>query len=831
MRRDSKSRGNTSHRHIAAKLAPVIAAAAIGIAVSAAASFFVSLWDDRIAKLEFQAVAENHFMVLQDGINKYLSNLIALRALFESSDHAVSRSEFEAFAERLIHDQPGIQSVSWAPRVTRNERVAIELAAAGDGIPDYCIRAVRPDNNLTVSPDRDEYFPILFSTERPRTSPVYGIDLASEPMRRGTVERARDNGGFATSANFELHSGAGNRHGFFVLLPVYARDLPHETIGDRRRNLIGLVQGAFQIEIMTKTILNATTKPRGLDLYFFSDTPVPANELSTYLHASRLGNGSARPKSMAMLTAGLYAARELKVGDTPWTVAAAPAAGVPINSDHDRAWIVLAAGLIISGLAVSYLCDSARRARRLEIANRKISLLAHTDPLTGLANRREFLERLETAFAAARRDNNPFAVLYADLDYFKDVNDTLGHPLGDLLLRQAAERISSVVRQTDLVARFGGDEFAVLQTDVADLAAAGTLAERVGKMLTAPYLLAGNEVHITASVGVARYSPDLADAEAIMMQADLALYRAKTDGRNCYRFHSDGLDREVHERVKLAQDLRHAIERGEFELYYQPQVELASGRIVGLEALLRWNHPSRGLLMPALFIPAAERTGLILELGTWAFEQVCRQLKLWQEMAIAPQVVAVNVSAIQFKAPRDLEGAIAGSLARWRVAPSNVELELTETVLMEVSRQHNEVLERLRELGIKLAIDDFGTGYSSLNYLTTYPVSRLKIAQELVFRVTTDARNATVVRAAIRLAGELGIELIAEGVETEQQARFLIEAGCEYAQGYYFSRPVDAEHATALLRQAVIEPDRKSPAITMAGERVPELGLAERLAS
>ncbi len=291
-----------------------------------------------------------------------------------------------------------------------------------------------------------------------------------------------------------------------------------------------------------------------------------------------------------------------------------------------------------------------------------------------------------------------------------------------------------------------------------------------------------------------------------MMQADLALYGAKDDGRDCYRFHSQDLDLEVHERVRVAEELRVALDQGELELYYQPQVELATGRIIGLEALIRWNHKTRGLLAPASFIPIAERTGIILPIGHWVFEQACRQLKLWRAEGVAPQVLSVNVSGVQFKSVSELEREIEASLTRWDIDPSQLELELTESVLMEATQRYANTLENLRQLGTKIAIDDFGTGYSSLKYLTQYPVNRLKLAQEFVFRVTVDYRNAAVVRAAIRLANELGLDVIAEGVETEAQARFLMGAGCEQAQGYYFSRPVTALKVTELLRAGRIEP-------------------------
>jgi diguanylate cyclase len=786
-------------------LPPPFIAAVIGITLSIGAGLFVSQWEDRVGIQEFRSVAENQAGILQSGINQYLSRLVALRALFESSRDEVSRKQFEIFAERILRGQTAIQSVSWVPRVPHAERAARERAAIDDGIPGYQIKAVGlgPDGSLAPSPERDEYFPIFYSTEKPNTSPVFGIDLASERMRRETLERAGRNNLPATFADFRLHTGSGDRFGFIVVLPMYRQDLPSATEVERKRNLIGFVQGAFQTSVMIETILAAAPKPVGIDVFLFSTSADPTAP-PVNIYASRLPAAPPTAATQAGLMAEIHWSGELSAGDGRWTLVAVPSASGKFGIGHDRAWIILIAGLLVSGLVVAYLWASGRYARRVEV-------LALTDPLTGLANRRAFLERLTLAFAASRRSASPFAVLFIDLDDFKDVNDTLGHAIGDALLRQVVERLKNTVRPTDLVARFGGDEFAILQADASDLTAAATLAARIGTCLAAVFEIEGHEVRITASIGISPYSADVAGPAAMMMQADLALYRAKGDGRNCFRFHTGELDQQVHLRVTLAEELRLAIGSSELELYYQPLVEIASGRIVGLEALVRWNHPTRGLIMPSIFIPIAERTGAIVALGHWVFEEGCRQLKRWRDQGIAPQLLAMNVSGVQFKRASDLTLEIAASLARWDIEPGSIEVELTETVLMEITQKHSDTLERLRQLGVRIAIDDFGTGYSSLKYLTIYPVNRLKIAQELVFRVTTDARNATVVRAAIRLAQELGIEVIAEGVETEAQANFLLSAGCAYAQGYYFSRPLNAKRATQLLRQRKME-FRRQPA-------------------
>jgi len=324
-----------------------------------------------------------------------------------------------------------------------------------------------------------------------------------------------------------------------------------------------------------------------------------------------------------------------------------------------------------------------------KIAAEKIAALARTDSLTGLPNRAAFLERLNLEFARARRGANQFAVHYLDLDRFKDVNDTLGHPVGDELLRAVAERLTSCVRETDMVARFGGDEFAVLQDDIEDTANVETLAAKIGEKLAAPFAIDGNQVQTTVSIGIVPYCGDIAGVDVMMMKADLALYRAKNEGRNQFRFHVAELDDQTRERIIIGEELRHAVERGELELFYQPQVELESGWIVGLEALIRWNHPKRGLMLPNAFIPIAETTGSIVPIGEWVIDHACQQIKAWDDLRIAPPTVAINISAAQFKLASQIDQIVAENLARYNVAPARLELELTESVLFETTQRHS----------------------------------------------------------------------------------------------------------------------------------------------
>jgi diguanylate cyclase (GGDEF)-like protein/PAS domain S-box-containing protein len=474
---------------------------------------------------------------------------------------------------------------------------------------------------------------------------------------------------------------------------------------------------------------------------------------------------------------------------------------------------------------------TARDITERKRANDQIAHMARYDILTGLANRSVFVEALKQAIARVLRGAKSFAVLSLDLDHFKDVNDTLGHPVGDLLLQAVADRLRANVREFDTVARFGGDEFAVILTNIQEpadaaivserildairepvairqSAAAGGLADKILKAVSEPFLIEGNEIRSSTSVGIAVYGPAAPDPETMLSQADVALYRAKSDGRGIYRFFSDAMDTEVRARVSMTRELREAIGSDQLFLLYQPQVDVDTGRIVGLEALVRWHHPTLGVVGPDKFIPAAEKNGLIVPLGGWIIRAVCRQIKQWLDADIALPATAVNLSGVQFKRPLQLEEDIVASLAESGLPARLLELELTESVLMTASREHNDLLLRLRKAGHRIVIDDFGIGYSSLDYLRRYPADRMKIAQTFTADIGIVAGNDAIVRVALGLARELGMEVVVEGVETAAQLKLLKAWGCHLVQGYYFSRPLSVPEVTALLHIGKIIPAR-----------------------
>jgi diguanylate cyclase (GGDEF)-like protein/PAS domain S-box-containing protein len=452
--------------------------------------------------------------------------------------------------------------------------------------------------------------------------------------------------------------------------------------------------------------------------------------------------------------------------------------------------------------AVVILRDITERKRAAE----QIGYAARHDALTGLGNRTLFVDALKQAITGSTAAGQSVAVLYIDLDNFKDVNDTLGHAAGDELLRTMAKRLRASVRETDTVARFGGDEFALIEFGLRGPANAAVLANKLLKTIGEPLSIQGREIRAGASVGIAVYGLDSPDAETLMSHADVALYRAKSEGRGTYRFFTEEMDVAIQTRVALGGDLRDAVGTPQIFLMYQPQVDIAAGRVVGVEALARWRHPKNGLIPPSRFIPLAEQAGLIVALGHWVLRESCRQMKEWLDAGVAPPQISVNVSGLQFKTPLELEGDIAAVLADTGLPPQRLELELTESVLMDASDKQQEVLLRLRKAGLRIAIDDFGNGYSSLNYLARFPVDRIKIAQNFVSGLANAPRNAVIVRTSIGLAHELNLDIVVEGVETTEQLERVRSWGGRIVQGYYYSRPLLPVDLTALLRAGKIGP-------------------------
>jgi diguanylate cyclase (GGDEF)-like protein len=897
-------------------LAPMIAVGLVGVAVSVSIWSLMRASENRTFSQELTSRADNQANILQNGIDDYWDRLYAARAFFVSSNDAVTREEFEGFSNELLQGHTAILNMSWLPRVKREERAAHELAAVRDGIPDYHIRDLAPDGSFGVAPERDEYFPKFYSTEA-RNSPVYGLDFSRSGAPSRLLAHIRDENVLSTSEPVMLQVGEGDRRGFFAGVPVYARGLPHDTLEDRRRNLLGIVQGVFQIKAMFDTVL-AGTKARAR-LYVFT-AHAAANDLPVY-SMSRLDGGAIQARSLAVLAKGPHRSLPLDFGDVQWTLVVVPE---PLAAaEMPSSMIVLIFGLLLSGTLTSFVWSMRRHARnlaaandkyeqqnlrfdaalnnmmqgllmydragRLAVSNRrfaqlfgapwdewqtaasgmtvpqtmqlvsdlthvtekdpaqfmaelqnildrsaadkmlfertdghtfsaacapmtdggfvvtfedvtehrrteeKIAHMAHFDALTDLPNRAQFYEKIAELLLRAPA-GGAFAVLSLDLDRFKSVNDTFGHPVGDKLLHAVAGRLRRCLRDSDLVARLGGDEFAVVQVKFQQHADASSLATRVIDALCAPYQIDGHQIWIGTSVGIAIAPKDGTDPDQLMTNADRALYRAKADGGSLCRFFEAQTDADTRAYPSLELDLRKALANGELGVEYQPIVELGTGRITACEALIRWPRPERGSVSPLDFIPIAEHTGLIVPIGEWVLRRACADAAQWPEEFS----VSVNVSPAQFRSANFVL-VVADALEKSRLPACRLELEITELVLMQDDSAALALLRRLKDIGVRIALDDFGTGYSSLGYLRSFPFDKIKIDQSFIRDLSENKYSLAILRAVVGLARSLGIVTTAEGVETNRQLERLRAEGCNQAQGFFFSQPISSDEVRKVL--------------------------------
>ncbi|HUO43752.1 MAG TPA: EAL domain-containing protein [Burkholderiales bacterium] len=479
--------------------------------------------------------------------------------------------------------------------------------------------------------------------------------------------------------------------------------------------------------------------------------------------------------------------------------------------------VVVIVVIVMLGRMSWELAQIRRREVEAQMAHaERVEYLAYHDGLTGLPNRSLFSKLLEQGINQARRHDRRLAVIFLDLDRFKQINDTLGHDAGDALLQETAKRLTTCLRDSDTVARLGGDEFVALLPELEKEEYAATVARKILSATAKPFTLAGHELRITASVGIGIYPKDGEDEQTLTKNADVAMYQAKSEGKNNFQFYSKEMNKNSLQRLALESDLRRALERGEFRLHYQAKRDLRSGRITGMEALLRWQHPDLGTVQPMQFIPLAEETGLIVPIGEWVLRTACLQNIAWQKQGLPPYIMAVNLSARQFGDDHLLDD-VAAILRDTGMDPHLLELEITESMIMRNVEKTIQTLTRLKEMSIRIAIDDFGTGYSSLATLKQFPLDTIKIDGSFIRDVSTNAEDRGLTEAIIAVGRTLGLTVIAEGVETREQADFLRQYACDEFQGFYFNKPLPAEQFAELLRT-------QAAASSADGERKPGQG-------
>jgi diguanylate cyclase (GGDEF)-like protein/PAS domain S-box-containing protein len=460
-------------------------------------------------------------------------------------------------------------------------------------------------------------------------------------------------------------------------------------------------------------------------------------------------------------------------------------------------WLALSVYSVKTGYFVAILDNITAR----KSAEAQVSFLAHHDQLTSLPNRVLVRDRFEQEVAHAVRNQSKVALIFIDLDHFKNINDTLGHVVGDALLKVVATRLRQCVRESDTISRQGGDEFLIVLSDIRDTDAITSSTTKILERLALPFQIDHHELSTSASIGTAVYPEDGEDFDTLLKKADTAMYHAKEAGRNSCHFFDLQMNAHADEHLRMRNSLRLALEREEFVLHYQPQINLATGALIGAEALIRWNHPELGLVVPQKFIPLAEDSGLIVPIGEWVLREACRQAVIWQQTGLAELVMAVNLSAVQFKRS-DLEKTIIAALDASGLPPRSLELELTESILIRDTENVLRTVQRLKLLGVKLSIDDFGTGYSSLAYLSRFPVDKVKIDQSFIRGLSNNSSDTAIVRAVIQMARSMGLKTIAEGVEEESMLTYLRAHHCDEAQGFYIGKPMPAVQFTSYMSSA-----------------------------
>ncbi len=468
------------------------------------------------------------------------------------------------------------------------------------------------------------------------------------------------------------------------------------------------------------------------------------------------------------------------------------------NGEVYPEWLTITAMYDDGGERISHYVAMFSDITTAKQNEERLYRLAHYDPLTGLANRGLFYESLGQALTRADRSGKPAAVLFLDLDRFKVVNDTLGHTAGDALLIDVAHRLKSCVRDSDLVGRQGGDEFTIILDELDDRDSAALVARKIHEVMAVPFTLDGQELFVTTSIGISVYPEHGTDADFLIKAADIAMYGAKEDGRDTYQFYRPGGEQHLSELFELETALRHALERTELRLHYQPQVDIESEQVVGVEALLRWEHPARGMLTPGEFMPIAEETGIINAIGRWVLEEACLQAKRWQEDGLGRFRISVNLSARQLR-QKDLPRQVAAALHTSGLEPQLLQIELTETSLMQNPATATDLLREIHELGVTISIDNFGSGYTGLGYLKRFSIDALKIDRSFIEGVARNRDDQAISRAIIALAESLGLKVVAEGVETDDQLSFLRDNHCCDAQGFLFGRPIPPEEFGAIL--------------------------------
>lgn len=685
-------------------------------------------------------------------------------------------------------------------RESVNEIINASLASGGADYYAFDFRVVRPDNSLCWLWVKGQ---IVERDQAGRGQLIRGvlIDITERKLSEAKIQRLTQLYAALSQCNQAIVRCTNEAE----LLPQICRDAVN--FGGMKMAWIGMLDETSKLVNPVASFGGATEYLNDIEISVDANKPTGRGPVGTSIRTNQpcwcqnfYDDPATTPWTKLAAKCGFFSVASLPLCRNGVAVGAFALYSETINAFDDAVQNLL----IEMAMDISYALDHYANEYERKKAESKAQYLAFYDPLTKLPNRLLLIDRLKQAMASFSRMGRQGALLFIDLDHFKDINDTMGHQLGDLLLQQTAQRLISCVREGDTVARLGGDEFVVILNDLSkNPIEAATQTEDIGAkcltILSQPYQIETREYKVTASMGATLFSDHHTSFEELMKQADIAMYQAKKSGRNILRFFDPQMQQRINDRVSLEIELRHALENQQFQLYYQIQVDSSFGPY-GAEALVRWIHPDRGVISPAQFIPLAEETGLILPIGFWVLEAACAQLKAWQQDVLTRDLfLAVNVSAKQFR-QIDFVEKVLSTVQRLDINPTRLKLELTEGMLLEDIEETIVTMRALNKVGIRFSLDDFGTGYSSLQYLKRLPLDQLKIDQSFVRDIEINSTDKAIVLAIIAIANNLGINVIAEGVETDEQRQLLLEKGCSFYQGYLFSKPIPIVEFEALLK-------------------------------
>lgn len=766
---------------------PAVLVLLLGILASVAIWNMETADEERIAKEKFQANTDGLCKAIQSRMLAYEQILRGGVSLFATMGD-VSREQWTTYVKGLDVQQnfPGIHGLGYAAYVQADKKAEFLAKIRAQALPDY---AIRPPG------ERSEYGPVTYLEPRSeRNLKALGFDMLAEPTRHEAMVNARDTGKMAISAKLKLAAepNQSQAFGFLVYIPVFTNGLPTRSVEERRVALRGFVNSPFRIDDLMNGFLQRYSEHMRLQIY--------DGEVASPEHLMYDQHSGAAEKATPLTSASLNVKKvQMVFNNRAWTLVFTSPAG-PVHQDNHIPNLILALGLTISLLIAALVYNASAKVHLIRASQQRYFRLANFDALTGLPNRAMFLNRLDLQLSSSRPERNILALLFIDIDDFKDVNDSLGHHVGDALLKEVAARLQACVKPTDTLARLGGDEFTVMLCELSHENDASTTAQSMLNTMAAPFVIQQSSLQISLSIGITLFPADARTSDELLKNADQAMYAAKGRGKNQFRYFSNEMQESVKTRLRIVEILRRATEHKDFSIVYQPVINLSTGRMHKAEALLRLNNRELGEIGPDKFIPIAEEAGLMNEIGNWVFHEAHSQVQQWRQRYDAHFQISVNVSPVQFKPPAHGQTTWLDLKASSPLTGEGLIVEITEGLLLDIDEHVTGRLIALRDKGIQVALDDFGTGYSSLSYLQKLDIDYIKIDKSFVGALHPDSDDVVLCAAIIAMAHKLGLKVIAEGVETHMQCDLLVQAGCDFAQGYYFARPQTAEQFEQLLQ-------------------------------